>query len=672
MWLPTRRAAQAAAISAAVVAGVLAGALFFSTGPIAFAQVQEALKNVRSYSFERAIGNGLTERVMVLDEFRSRRERTGWLGKLNDVTILDWKQRRALFLDRTYKTAQVRALYPTADVMADLRDAVTQFSQIPERASRKIGEKTVDGRSVIEFAVTDQQGEQHVLIDATTKMPIRTEWVGMNGVPPDAKVVDSNYSFQTTFDISMFSVSPPEGYAVLPNLEPRGKLPTDDVLRNLIVSADGGIGGVKYGMSKTQIVNVFGEPDGIEPTTVLDNRDPVIDGALGPQVVVEDTKLPAEKLLYNSRGFHLTVSDKFGLEAVDCLGPPLSGMFVREFLGSTTDGLRMGAKHADVIKALGGEPNGQLPVARFGEETLTYFFGPEGGSITFRLRSDVLCGITAGRRVTTGVEANRGPAVQAAPNAEDDSAAVVPASGTSAEQFTKIVAAYHQEANEFKQKLRAISDAEQRQAKSSTLLHLPEKYATQLLTLSSLDAGGTSALDCNRWVIVNVVDLSHATVTEAAANVAAHHAQNTELEAIIMRARFGGEHFRRLLEAILLQNRDRRMQGLACFAMGQNLVNTAKNVIFIPGKRDEARFAVTSPDERKRLRDEAERHFERVANEFGDVEWRERQLRELAEAFLRSLLSPVAVGKPAPNIDTLDVEGKQLRLSDFRGHVVVL
>jgi thiol-disulfide isomerase/thioredoxin len=469
----------------------------------------------------------------------------------------------------------------------------------------------------------------------------------------------------------MFSISPPEGYTVLPSLEPRGKRPTDDVLRNLIVSADGGIGGVKYGMSKAQIVNVFGEPDGIEPTTVLDNRDPVIDGALGPQVVVED-KLPAEKLLYNSRGVHLTVSDKFGLEAVDCLGPPLSGMFVREFLGRTTDGLRMGANRADVIKALGGEPNGQLPVARFGEETLTYFFGPEGGSISFRLRSDVLCGITAGRRVTTGVEENRGPAVQAAPNADDDSAAVVPASVTSAERFRAIVAEYDKEANQLKQQLRAIPDAVQRQAESSALLHLPEKYAKRLLTLSSVDAGGTSALDCNRWIIVNVVDLAHATVKEAAANVAAHHAQSTDLEAIIMRARFGYEHFRRLLEAIQRQNGDRRMQGLARFAMGQNLVNTANNVIFTPGKRDEARFAVTSPEERKRLRDEAERHFERVVNEFTDVEWRDGKLGELAKAFLRSLRSPVSVGKPAPNIDTLDVEGKQLRLSDFRGHVVVL
>lgn len=432
---PRRLHLHAAAILVAVLLGLVANVLFVSTGPVAFAQIKEALQNVHSYAFQRTYGNGLTERVMVLDEFRSRRSRKGGLANENSVTIFDWKRERALLLDETNKTAQVRALYPTADVMADLRDAVTQFRHVPDRASRKIGEKKVDGRSVIEFAVTDEHGEQHVLVDSGTSMPIRTEWVGMKGAPPDLKVVDSNYSFNPTFDMSLFSISPPEGYTVVPSVEPRGNRPTDDVLRILVVSANDGIGDVKYGMSKMQIASVLGEPDGIEPTTVLDNRDPVIEGELGPQVVLEDKKLPAVKLLYNSRGFHLTVSEKFGLDTIDCFGPPLSGMFIRAFIGKTSDGLRMGAKRADVIKALGGEPNMQMPVARFGEEVLPYLLEPEGGFIMFRLRSDVLCGITAARRVTVRAKADGEPAAHALRETRDDGAAIVPKSAT-AEQFT--------------------------------------------------------------------------------------------------------------------------------------------------------------------------------------------------------------------------------------------
>jgi thiol-disulfide isomerase/thioredoxin len=108
------------------------------------------------------------------------------------------------------------------------------------------------------------------------------------------------------------------------------------------------------------------------------------------------------------------------------------------------------------------------------------------------------------------------------------------------------------------------------------------------------------------------------------------------------------------------------------------------------------------------LQDEAERLFEEVIAEYGDVPHVTRRVRELeallreptpgpngepltaeerrrieerlarkrtlgqeAEARVDDLLN-LAVGKPAPEIEGVDVDGKPLRLSDHRGKVVML
>jgi thiol-disulfide isomerase/thioredoxin len=110
----------------------------------------------------------------------------------------------------------------------------------------------------------------------------------------------------------------------------------------------------------------------------------------------------------------------------------------------------------------------------------------------------------------------------------------------------------------------------------------------------------------------------------------------------------------------------------------------------------------------QKLRDQAERLYEEVITEYGDipyVTWRHRELEALLkepapqwngkpltderrhslEAMLANkstlekeatdrldVMVNLAVGRPAPDIDGTDMDGKPLRLSDFKGKVVVL
>ena len=76
---------------------------------------------------------------------------------------------------------------------------------------------------------------------------------------------------------------------------------------------------------------------------------------------------------------------------------------------------------------------------------------------------------------------------------------------------------------------------------------------------------------------------------------------------------------------------------------------------------------------------EAERLFERAIRECGDLSWgnvsckghREWTIADLARSELYDLRY-LAVGKVAPEITGEDIDGKPLKLSEFRGKIVVL
>jgi RNA polymerase sigma factor (sigma-70 family) len=67
----------------------------------------------------------------------------------------------------------------------------------------------------------------------------------------------------------------------------------------------------------------------------------------------------------------------------------------------------------------------------------------------------------------------------------------------------------------------------------------------------------------------------------------------------------------------------------------------------------------------------AVKNFERVITEFGQVRQRGYRLADLATPELSELRRPI-IGKPAPEIDGADLDGQPMKLSDYRGKVVVL
>ena len=71
--------------------------------------------------------------------------------------------------------------------------------------------------------------------------------------------------------------------------------------------------------------------------------------------------------------------------------------------------------------------------------------------------------------------------------------------------------------------------------------------------------------------------------------------------------------------------------------------------------------------------EEREALLKKAAKEYGELKWREATYAELADAHLNPhSKEALAVGQPAPEIVGVDLDGRPMKLSDFRGKVVVL
>jgi thiol-disulfide isomerase/thioredoxin len=116
---------------------------------------------------------------------------------------------------------------------------------------------------------------------------------------------------------------------------------------------------------------------------------------------------------------------------------------------------------------------------------------------------------------------------------------------------------------------------------------------------------------------------------------------------------------RRMLQTVLDKSPHREDRGMACYALIRNLKI----------ERDQT----SEPAALKRIDKQALGLIRRIDNqEFGDVTVNEMPLAEALKALAESLTPQLSAGHVAPEIIGKDLEGNRLKLSDFRGKVVML
>jgi hypothetical protein len=122
----------------------------------------------------------------------------------------------------------------------------------------------------------------------------------------------------------------------------------------------------------------------------------------------------------------------------------------------------------------------------------------------------------------------------------------------------------------------------------------------------------------------------------------------------------------KFLRAVMEKNPAKNVQARACFSLAQIVKAKGENL------------ANSKPQEAKEINREVEKLFETVVKKYGDVVLytnprtkKDVTLGSYAEGELFEIRELV-VGKTAPDIEGEDIDGKKMKLSDYRGKVVLL
>jgi thiol-disulfide isomerase/thioredoxin len=218
--------------------------------------------------------------------------------------------------------------------------------------------------------------------------------------------------------------------------------------------------------------------------------------------------------------------------------------------------------------------------------------------------------------------------------------------------------------------------AEAEKAQIRALDPKPDEFAGRFLELAKKAPGDPAAVDA----LVRIVTHTRrdgADVQEALAILLRDHITSEKLGPVCMRV--GTPELRRIVE----RNPHRNVLAPACFNLAVALKRSSEGIVRarMPDLYEDARMIEQTAgkaalerhiaEDADALTGEAERLFERVIDQYGDLQHFARTFGEDARNELYELRH-LAIGKPAPAIVGEDVEGEPLKLADFRGKVVVL
>jgi thiol-disulfide isomerase/thioredoxin/ribonuclease D len=247
------------------------------------------------------------------------------------------------------------------------------------------------------------------------------------------------------------------------------------------------------------------------------------------------------------------------------------------------------------------------------------------------------------------------------------------------EPFEAIRNEYEQAQQEFRAAYqKATTEDERRKAAESR--PTAEKYVARMMGLAESAPDDPGAVDALVWLVTFGGQTKE--VDQAIERLARDHAQDIKTGQVI--GRLAGhmspaaEH---LLRAIAEKSPDRAVQGGAFLALARLLKDEAALVRRMKQNKEvAARVKQLNGPERTEallakdpnaLARQTESLFEAVVEKFGDVSDPRGDPAKAAEAELYEIRN-LGIGKTAPEITGEDLNGRPMKLSDYRGKVVVL
>jgi hypothetical protein len=187
-----------------------------------------------------------------------------------------------------------------------------------------------------------------------------------------------------------------------------------------------------------------------------------------------------------------------------------------------------------------------------------------------------------------------------------------------------------------------------------------DSVVARAVALARANPRDPAALEALIWVIAGGIGWSRE--TDAAFDLLAqNHRDSDRLERVCALASLyrDSEAPERFLQSVLENGPHRALRGVACLALARRR----------KGEAEAAEY--TKSLDAVRLGKEAEKYYERVLADYADVVSNKRPIGDRARHALFEMHNLI-VGKPAPDIEGEDLDGKRFKLSDHRGKVVVL
>jgi thiol-disulfide isomerase/thioredoxin len=249
-------------------------------------------------------------------------------------------------------------------------------------------------------------------------------------------------------------------------------------------------------------------------------------------------------------------------------------------------------------------------------------------------------------------------------------------------RFEAIDKEYQQARDDYYAAVSKVTTYEERRKVSQSKFPKAEAYAPRMMAVADSAPGDPVAVDALVWV-VNFPGQSKE-ANRAIERLARDHAQDPRVGAICRSLVYSrSPAAERLLRAIAAKNPDRAAQAQALLALAQRLkreVETARMakqdkemIARHKGRAEPERTEALPAKETDAQAKEAESLFEAVIEKFEDVNVGGYQgaLATVARSELFEIRN-LGIGKTVPEISGEDLDGRPMKLSDYRGKVVVL
>ncbi len=209
----------------------------------------------------------------------------------------------------------------------------------------------------------------------------------------------------------------------------------------------------------------------------------------------------------------------------------------------------------------------------------------------------------------------------------------------------------------------------------------PDLFAPTFLAVAEAHPGGIVALDCFGWVVGNAQDTK--LIDFSIGVVLKQHLQQAELSGFVSSiSRSSNLSAERALQAIFTSSPHREVKGNACYHLGMKKLSAARlarriqaaseeELDMLKGRYTEVAFTRAKGLKAHIIQAAGEKLLERVVKDFGDVRGSRRTLGESAGSKLFEIRR-LQVGMIAPEIEGEGIDEKAMKLSQFRGKIVVL